>query len=141
MKIEMADEGDMVPSYSGQRSAEFWNRVNRLDKRQGELYSLGVALQNHEGFVLKMLSVAELQETEDALEEEESRFFAGMEEALDREIDEAVYPGLDSLIANDLSCWRDGGVTSGRCLGYENGMLRIGNTWHNISSFDRIEVR
>ncbi len=45
--------------YSGRKSKKFWKRVNKLNERQGELYSLGVALQNLEEFVLILLDDAE----------------------------------------------------------------------------------
>jgi len=53
----------MRTRYSGPKSEKFWSRVNSLGKRQGELYSLGVALQNLEGFVLKQLEIAEAEES------------------------------------------------------------------------------
>lgn len=47
------------PAYSGRRSTAFWDAVNSLPKkRRGELYSLGVLLQNTEEFVLKQLKEA-----------------------------------------------------------------------------------
>lgn len=47
----------LLSRYSGDESKDFWNAVNALPKRsRGELYSLGVALQNLEGFVLKRLA-------------------------------------------------------------------------------------
>ena len=48
--------------YSGDNSKLFWRKVNSLpDSEQSELYSLGVALQNLEGFVLKRLSEVKKQ--------------------------------------------------------------------------------
>ena len=46
--------------YSGQKSTKFWNIVNSLDDASDrqEMYSLGVALQNLESFVLNQLSNA-----------------------------------------------------------------------------------
>ena len=46
--------------YSNQQSANFWKQVNSLkdESDRQELYSLGVALQNMEGFVLRQLAVA-----------------------------------------------------------------------------------
>lgn len=45
--------------YSGEKSTEFWDKVNSLnDSDQQELYSLGVALQNLEGQVLRALEGA-----------------------------------------------------------------------------------
>lgn len=43
--------------YSGNASKDFWNIVNAIkdDADRQELYSLGVALQNMEGYVLKQL--------------------------------------------------------------------------------------
>jgi len=42
--------------YSGEKSKDFWNVVNAINsKEHGELYSLGVVLQNLEEFVLKRL--------------------------------------------------------------------------------------
>lgn len=47
------------PAYSGRRSVLFWDTVNNLPKKRlGELYSLGVLLQNTEAFVLKQLDDA-----------------------------------------------------------------------------------
>jgi len=47
----------LIPRYSGDKSNDFWKAVNALPKRsKGELYSLGVALQNLEYFVLKRLA-------------------------------------------------------------------------------------
>ena len=47
--------------YSGPRSAKFWKRVGKLKDAADhqEIYSLGVALQNLEGQVLRLLSKAE----------------------------------------------------------------------------------
>lgn len=43
--------------YSGDKSKRFWKIINKLPLlEQNELFSLGVALQNLEGFVLKRLS-------------------------------------------------------------------------------------
>lgn len=44
--------------YSGNASKDFWNIVNSIknDADRQELYSLGVALQNHEEYVLRTLS-------------------------------------------------------------------------------------
>ena len=41
--------------YSGKRSSRFWHYVN-IGKKSDELYSLGVALQNLEAFVLMRMS-------------------------------------------------------------------------------------
>ena len=43
--------------YSGKASKQFWDIVNSLknDADRQELYSLGVALQNHEEYVLRTL--------------------------------------------------------------------------------------
>lgn len=43
--------------YSGNASKQFWEIVNSLknDADRQELYSLGVALQNHEEYVLRTL--------------------------------------------------------------------------------------
>ena len=47
----------LISRYSGDESKDFWNAVNALPRRsRGELYSLGVALQNLESFVLKRLA-------------------------------------------------------------------------------------
>jgi hypothetical protein len=49
--------------YAGHRSEKFWLRVRRLsNRRHGEVYSLGVALQNLEHQVLKALYEAEQQD-------------------------------------------------------------------------------
>jgi len=45
--------------YSGDGSTAFWDRVNALGARHGELYSLGCVLQNVEEFVLRQLVDAE----------------------------------------------------------------------------------
>ncbi len=52
----------MRPRYSGALSHKFWDRVNSLNKRRGELYSLGVCLQNIESFVLRQLENARQEE-------------------------------------------------------------------------------
>ena len=46
--------------YSGDKSKKFWRRVNKLKKEGNhqELYSLGVALQNFEAYVLIQLENA-----------------------------------------------------------------------------------
>lgn len=50
----------MKAKYSGKKSYPFWNRVNALNGgNHQELYSLGVALQNLESYVLKSLIEAE----------------------------------------------------------------------------------
>ncbi len=47
----------LISRYSGDESKDFWNAVNELPRRsRGELYSLGVVLQNLEGFVLRRLA-------------------------------------------------------------------------------------
>ena len=49
---------DIKPKYSGRLSIKFWNTVNNEVKDEAnkqEIYSLGVALQNLEGYVLKRL--------------------------------------------------------------------------------------
>lgn len=48
---------DSFMSYSGDKSKSFWQAVNDLanDADRQELYSLGVALQNFESYVLKQL--------------------------------------------------------------------------------------
>lgn len=44
----------MKPTYSGKNSKKFWNKINTQPACvQNELYSLGIALQNLEDFVLK----------------------------------------------------------------------------------------
>lgn len=45
------------PYYSGNASKDFWKIVNSIKNEadKQELYSLGVALQNMEGYVLKQL--------------------------------------------------------------------------------------
>lgn len=51
----------IVSHYSGKKSKKFWNKINNdlgIIERN-ELYSLGVCLQNLEGFVLKRLSECE----------------------------------------------------------------------------------
>ena len=56
------EEPEPVPDYykyKGENSREFWDRVNALEERHGELYSLGVVLQNIEEYVLRMLEQAE----------------------------------------------------------------------------------
>lgn len=47
--------------YSGNGSKTFWSRVNRLKDEidHTTVYTLGVALQNHEEFVLRILENAE----------------------------------------------------------------------------------
>lgn len=44
--------------YSGSKSTHFWATVNAIDNDsdRNEMYSLGVALQNMEEYVLKQLS-------------------------------------------------------------------------------------
>ena len=50
----------MEAQYAGRRSHKFWRRVNALPRmEQHALYSLGVALQNLEDFVLTQLENAE----------------------------------------------------------------------------------
>lgn len=46
--------------YSGDKSKNFWKTINNLkiDGNHQELYSLGVALQNFEGYVLRQLENA-----------------------------------------------------------------------------------
>ena len=53
------------PKYSGKRSRKFWNAINSIENEcdQDELYSLGVALQDLEGYVLKQLEFKTKQET------------------------------------------------------------------------------
>ena len=54
------------PQYGGDRSSKFWKQIHALpDPDSGALYTLGVALQNLEGDVLRMLYAAE-QDAEDA---------------------------------------------------------------------------
>ena len=57
-KLEEA-EGErprLTSHYSGDRSRLFWDMVNSLDgEDKAEMYSLGVALQNLEGQVLRRL--------------------------------------------------------------------------------------
>ncbi len=50
----------LKPSYSNNASREFWRQVNSLKNKSDwqELYSLGVALQNMESFVLQQLETA-----------------------------------------------------------------------------------
>lgn len=47
----------VIAQYSGKSSKKFWDIVNSINNEsdQQELYSLGVALQNMEGYVLKRL--------------------------------------------------------------------------------------
>ncbi len=50
---------EIKPKYSGKLSVKFWNTVNneiRNEANRQEIYSLGVALQNLEGYVLKRLN-------------------------------------------------------------------------------------
>ena len=50
---------EIKPKYSGKLSIEFWNIVNneiRDEADRQEIYSLGVALQNLECYVLKRLN-------------------------------------------------------------------------------------
>ena len=59
---------DSFQSYSGNKSKSFWQAVNDLsnDADRQEIYSLGVALQNLESYVLKQLQfkiTAEKEET------------------------------------------------------------------------------
>ena len=44
--------------YSGEKSTNFWKIVNSIDDEcdRQEIYSLGVALQNMEAYVLKQLA-------------------------------------------------------------------------------------
>ena len=49
--------------YSGEGSTSFWDRVNALGARRGELYSLGCVLQSVEEFVLRQLVDAESEKT------------------------------------------------------------------------------
>lgn len=56
----------MKPRYSGDKSVKFWHRVNRLpEPRRSEAYSLGVALQNLEGQVLRTLLNLEQKERDE----------------------------------------------------------------------------
>ncbi len=48
-------EKKIKPNYSGKKSNDFWNKIATLKKNHGEMYSLGVALQNLEHQVLKQL--------------------------------------------------------------------------------------
>jgi len=45
--------------YSGEKSQPFWDKVNSISIKneadRQEIYSLGVALQNHEEYVLRQL--------------------------------------------------------------------------------------
>ena len=50
--------GKIKPQYSGPRSQKIWNTINSLGNRSSECYSLMVALQNHEEFVLRVLNEA-----------------------------------------------------------------------------------
>jgi hypothetical protein len=52
----------MSSKYSGRNSVKFWDRINKLDKRHDEMFSLGVVLQNLEDFILKQLRLAELEQ-------------------------------------------------------------------------------
>lgn len=61
------------PQYSGPRSRVFWKRVNRLEEHHGELYALGIALQNLEGQVLNALYHAEQEEQSLKKSEEEGQ--------------------------------------------------------------------
>ena len=66
--LEMADNVKLPlqiqPAYSGEKSGDFWKQVNALRDRKCEVYSLGVALQNLEEFVLKILRHAQIEEGE-----------------------------------------------------------------------------
>jgi hypothetical protein len=53
----------MKARYSGKHSKKFWGKVNSLNKRQEELYSLGCCLQNLENFVLKQLDIAVFEDS------------------------------------------------------------------------------
>jgi len=45
--------------YSGENSKEFWDRIDALKDRHGELYTVGVILQELESRVLRLLESAE----------------------------------------------------------------------------------
>jgi len=50
----------MTPRYSGKKSRKFWRKIQKLKGADSqELYSLGVALQNLEEFVIKCYLIAE----------------------------------------------------------------------------------
>jgi hypothetical protein len=58
---------DSFLSYSGNNSKSFWQAVNDLtnDADRQEIYSLGVALQNFESYVLKQLQFKIIHEKEE----------------------------------------------------------------------------
>lgn len=61
-KPEIMENKQWSPRYSGNKSKVFWKRVNKLRKGDWqEMFSLGVALQNMEQYVLKQLAQAEEQ--------------------------------------------------------------------------------
>lgn len=46
--------------YSGNKSIQFWKRINALPgKKQNAAYTLGVALQNFEADVLRLIKLFE----------------------------------------------------------------------------------
>jgi hypothetical protein len=50
------------PKYSGRKSDKFWNLVYNLNGTDQEvIYALGVALQNHEEYVLRCLEQKKLK--------------------------------------------------------------------------------
>jgi len=55
---DTSHEKKLSHRYSGDKSKRFWRIVNNLQNEidRGEIYSLGVALQNLEEFVLKRLN-------------------------------------------------------------------------------------
>jgi hypothetical protein len=56
--ILLGQVGEVKGKYSGEESKEFWDAVNaiRNEANRQELHSLGVALQNHEEYVLHVLN-------------------------------------------------------------------------------------
>ncbi len=121
--------------YSGPEGNNFWERVNDLMLRGKELNALGVALQTLELVVLNNLAQAEAAEDE-AIEESYRRRAPAMAEAAG-----AVGWILSDLIGHNISCWRNGNVTTSMCEGYDAGMILLDDAWHNVSSFDKIELQ
>lgn len=56
----------IVRNYSGPRSVDFWQRVNRLKRRRNResLYMAGILLQEQEDRILRWLENAERTESE-----------------------------------------------------------------------------
>jgi len=60
--MKITDTSEISPKYSEEESTEFWEEVRQLDgEGYATMYSLGVALQILENFVLAQLKIAQME--------------------------------------------------------------------------------